>query len=205
MDVLIIRHPESYSAKKAADVADIPVINAGDGPNQHPTQTMLDLYTIFKQFGRLENLKIALVGNQKHYRTMHALSTALFKFSNNKIYGISPKGLEMPAKFKHAKYIDETIVMKNLNEKLAEVKPDIVYAGRIPEEYMKGDAKKYKYQITKETLKILPKTAIVMHPLPRVDEIDPEVDASSQAVYFRQARNGLYIREALLGLVLGRV
>lgn len=204
-DVLIIRHPQIGSAKEAADLAEIPVINAGDGPNQHPTQTMLDLYTIFKQFGRLNDLKIALVGNQKHYRTMHALSVALFKFSNNKIYGISPKGLEMPAEFKHANYLDETIDMSKLNDKLKEIKPDIVYAGRIPKEYMEGDAKKYAYHINKETLKSLPKDCVIMHPLPRVDEIDPEVDASPNAIYFTQARNGLYVREALLSLVLGRL
>lgn len=204
-DCLIIRHPDAFSAKKAAEVAQIPVINAGDGPNQHPTQTMLDLYTILKQFGRLDNLKIALVGSQKHYRTMHALSVALFKFSNNQIFGISPKGLEMPSEFKHANYKDEPIDMKKLNEKLSEIKPDIVYAGRIPKEYMKGDTKKYTYQINKETLKSLSKDCIIMHPLPRVDEIDPEVDASPNAVYFKQARNGLYIREALLALVLGRI
>lgn len=205
-DVLIIRHPEEFSAKKAAEIAQIPVINAGDGPNQHPTQTMLDLYTILKQFGRLDNLKIALVGNQKHYRTMHALSTAIFKFSDNKIYGISPKGLEMPTEFKHdTNYFDETIDMSKLDEKLAEIQPDIVYAGRIPKEYMSGDVKKYSYQINSKTLEGLPKHTVIMHPLPRVDEIDPEVDASPNAIYFTQARNGLYIREALLALVLGRI
>jgi len=204
-DVLIIRHPEVFSAKKAADVAQIPVINAGDGPNQHPTQTMLDLYTIFKQFGRLDNLKIALVGNQKHYRTMHALSAAMFKFSKNKIFGISPKGLEMPVEFKTGDYEDATIDMRKLNQKLSEIKPDIVYAGRIPKEYMKGDTKKFSYVINRKTVEILPKNCVIMHPLPRVDEIDPEVDASDKAIYFTQARNGLYIREALLGLVLGRI
>ncbi len=204
-DILVIRHPKPGSAKEAAEVAAIPVINAGDGPNQHPTQTMLDLYTIFKQFKKLDNLKIALVGNQKHYRTMHALSMALFKFENNQIFGISPKGLEMPAEFKHSNYTDAPIDMRNLDEKLAEIKPDIVYAGRIPKEYMRGDIKKYSYVINKQTLQALPKDSVIMHPLPRVDEIDPEVDASPKAIYFQQARNGLYVREALLSLVLGRL
>lgn len=204
-DVLIIRHPEPLSAKKAADVAQIPVINAGDGPNQHPTQTMLDLYTILKSLGRLDNLKIALVGNQKHYRTAHALSSAAFKFSKNKIYGISPKGLEMPAEFKNGDYTDATIDMRKLNETLAEIKPDVVYAGRIPKEYMKGDTAKYAYEINLKTMDILPKHCIIMHPLPRVDEIDPDLDTHPNAIYFQQARNGLYIREALLALVLGRL
>lgn len=204
-DVLIIRHPEAGSAKKAADLVDIPVINAGDGPNQHPTQTILDLYTIQKKFGRLNNLKVALVGNQKHYRTMHALSSALFKFAGNKIYGISPVGLEMPAEFKQGDYEDVPIDMKQLNQTLKTIKPDIVYAGRIPKEYMQGDSKKYDYQINIKTMDYLPKHTIIMHPLPRVDEIDPELDSHPNAIYFKQARNGLFIREALLALVLGRI
>ncbi|MDO8573349.1 MAG: aspartate carbamoyltransferase [Candidatus Daviesbacteria bacterium] len=204
-DVLIIRHPEAFSAKKAADVAQIPVLNAGDGPNQHPTQTMLDLYTILKTFGRLDNLKIAMVGNQKHYRTMHALSAAMFKFTGNKIYGISPKGLEMPDEFKTKDYQDVTINMEKLNETLAEIKPDVVYAGRIPKEYMKGDASKYTYRMNIKTMEFLPKHCIIMHPLPRIDEIDPNLDTHPNAIYFAQARNGLYIREALLALVLGRL
>lgn len=204
-DVLIIRHPEPFSAKEAANMAQIPVINAGDGPNQHPTQTMLDLYTILKRFGRLDNLKIALVGNQKHYRTVHALSSAMFKFPKNKIYGISPKGLEMPAEFKNGDYEDVTIDMQKLNETLAQIKPDVVYAGRIPKEYMTGDTAKYTYQINVQTMDFLPKHTIIMHPLPRVDEIDPNLDHHPNAIYFAQARNGLYAREALLALILGRL
>lgn len=204
-DILIIRHPQAFSAKKAAEVADIPVINAGDGPNQHPTQTLLDLYTIWKQFGRLDNLKVAMVGNQKHYRTMHALTVALFKFKGNKIYGISPEGLEMPDEFKQDGFKDVPIDMRDLNKTLKEVAPDVVYAGRIPKEYMEGDSKKYKYQINIETMDYLPKHTIMMHPLPRVDELDPNLDKHPNAIYFSQARNGLYIREALLSLVLGRI
>lgn len=204
-DVLVIRHPEAFSAKSAADVAQIPVMNAGDGPNQHPTQTILDLYTILKKFGRLDHLKIAMVGNQKHYRTMHALSAACFKFSGNKIYGISPIGLEMPTEFKTGDYEDVTINMKKLNETLAEIKPDVVYAGRIPKEYMKGDTSKYTYQINIKTMEFLPKHCIIMHPLPRIDELDPNLDAHPNAIYFTQARNGLYVREALLALVLGKM
>ncbi len=204
-DILIIRHPQAGSAKEAAGIVDIPVINAGDGPNQHPTQTMLDLYTILKKFGRLTNLKVALVGNQKHYRTMHALSVALFKFENNKVYGISPKGLEMPDEFKHKNYVDVPIDMSRLDKTLEEIAPDVVYAGRIPKEYMKGDSKAWNYQINLKTMEKLPKHTIIMHPLPRVGEIDPALDTHPNAIYFTQARNGLYIREALLSLVLGRV
>ncbi len=204
-DVLIIRHPKPGSAKEAAETASIPVINAGDGPNQHPTQTILDLYTIWKRFGRLNNLKVALVGNQKHYRTMHALSVALFKFGNNKVYGISPIGLEMPNKFKHKDYIDVPINMSELNQTLKEISPDVVYAGRIPKEYMDGDAKQYTYQINIKTMDSLPQHTIIMHPLPRVDEVDADLDKHPNAIYFQQAKNGLYVREALLALVLGKV
>lgn len=204
-DVLIIRHPEVGSAKKAADLATIPVINGGDGPNQHPTQTLLDLYTIQKVFGRLDNIKIAYVGDPKHYRPMRSLAIALNKFSNNKMYGVSPVGLEMEKEFKNNNFEDIAINMKDLDKILAKIKPDVIYAGRIPKEYMKGNTKKYAYLINKKTLEVVPKHCVLMHPLPRVDEIDPEVDASPKAIYFQQARNGLYVREALLALLLGRI
>lgn len=204
-DVMIIRHPEAGSARKAADVADIPVLNAGDGPNSHPTQTLLDLYTILKIFKRLDNLKIAMVGDPLHYRTFHGQFSALSKFSGNKFYGISPKGLEMPKEFRDETYEDVVIDMKDLDKTLTELKPDIVSVGRIPKEYIDGDAKKYDFQVTENTLKGLPEHAIVMHPLPRVNELDPKIDSNPKAVYFAQARNGLYVREALLALVLGRL
>lgn len=204
-DVLIIRHPEVGSAKQAADLASIPVVNGGDGPNQHPTQTLLDIYTIQKVFGKLNNLKIAFVGDPKHYRPMRSLTIALSKFTGNKIYGISPAGLEMENQFKNDDFEDVAINMKDLNETLSQIKPDVIYAGRIPKEYMQGDVKKYFYQINKNTLDAVPKHCVLMHPLPRVNEMDPEVDTNPKAIYFKQARNGLYVREALLGLVLGRI
>ncbi|MBI2011225.1 aspartate carbamoyltransferase [Candidatus Daviesbacteria bacterium] len=204
-NVLIIRHPEVGSAKRAADIAEIPVINAGDGPNQHPTQTLLDLYTIQKVFQRLEGLKVAFVGDPKHYRTMRSLAVALFKFAKNKIFGISPAGLEMDNQFKSESYNDLAINMKDLDKTLEQIKPDVVYAGRIPKEYMKKKVKEFSYLINKATMDILPKHSILMHPLPRVDEMDPEVDSNPKAIYFKQARNGMYIREALLALVLGRI
>lgn len=204
-DVMIIRHPESGSARKAAEVSDIPVINAGDGPNSHPTQTFLDMYTILKRFKRLDNLKIAFVGDPLHYRVFHGQFQALSKFTGNKFYGISPKGLEMPKEFRDSSYQDVVIDMKNLDRTIAELKPDIVSVGRIPKEYIKGDAEKYNFQVTINTIEKLPSHSIVMHPLPRVNELDPKIDASPKAVYFQQARNGLYVREALLALVLGRI
>ncbi|MBI2338653.1 aspartate carbamoyltransferase [Candidatus Daviesbacteria bacterium] len=204
-DVMIIRHPEAGSARKAADIADIPVINAGDGPNSHPTQALLDMYTILKIFKRLDNLKIVFVGDPLHYRTFHGQFSALSKFSGNQFYGVSPKGLEMPAEFRNSDYHDVVIDMKDLDKTLAELEPDIVSVGRIPKEYIDGDTQKYDFQVTMKTLTVLPDHSVIMHPLPRVNELDPEIDTNPKAVYFQQARNGLYVREALLALVLGRI
>ena len=204
-DVLVIRHPDTGSAKIAADLLEIPVINAGDGTNQHPTQTMLDLYTILKRFGKLDNLKIAFVGDPKHYRTMHGLLIAMSKFSNNQIYGISPEGLQMPTELKTENYHDVVIDMQDLDNNLAEINPDIVYVGRIPKEYMSEDSANYEYQITPKTLTGLSENTVIMHPLPRIDEIDVKVDEDPRAIYFEQAKNGLYVRTALLALVLGKV
>lgn len=204
-DVLVVRHPEAGSAQLVADLVDIPVINAGDGTNQHPTQTMLDIYTIMQKFGRLDNLKIAFVGDPKHYRTIHGLSIAMSKFANNQIFGISPEGLEMPAELKTENYQEVVIDMKDLNETLGKIAPDIVYVGRIPKEYMAGESTAYNYQINKGTLAVLPEKTIIMHPLPRVDEIDIAVDKDPRAIYFEQAKNGLYVRTALLALILGKI
>jgi aspartate carbamoyltransferase catalytic subunit len=204
-DALVIRHPEPGSAKRAADSIDIPVLNAGDGPNQHPTQTLLDVLTIEDLLGKLSNLKIAFVGDPLHYRTFHGQFSALSQFSGNKFYGISPKGLEMPDEYRNSTYKDVVINMKDLDKTLAEIKPDIISVGRIPREYIKGDAKKYDFRVTSETLKNIPKRSIIIHPLPRIDEIATEVDEDKRAVYFsHQVRNGLYVRMALLKLVLGR-
>lgn len=204
-DVLIIRHPRPGSVKEVADLVDIPVINAGDGPNSHPTQTLLDIYTILKILKRLDHLKIAFVGDPLHYRTFHGQLLGLSKFSGNKFYGISPKGLEMPKEFRNSNYQDVVINMKRLDETLAHIKPDVVSAGRIPEEYIQGDAKKYTFKITVDTVKRLPAKTLIMHPLPRVGEIDTEVDSFPNAVYFQQVKNGLFVREAILSLVLGAV
>ncbi|MGE5041348.1 MAG: aspartate carbamoyltransferase [Candidatus Levyibacteriota bacterium] len=205
-DAIVMRHPEPGSAARAAGVVEIPVINAGDGPNQHPTQTLLDLLTIKERLGRLNNLKVAFVGDPLHYRVFHGQFAALSGFKGNQFYGISPKGLEMPKEYRNAYYHDVVIDMKKLNETLAELKPDIVSIGRIPKEYIKGDAGKYKFVINSETLKSIPKKSIIMHPLPRIDEVSTDVDDDPRAVYFKyQVRNGLYIRMALLSLVLGKI
>jgi len=205
-DAIVLRHPEAGSAKRAADAVGIPVLNAGDGPNQHPSQTLLDLYTILEIFGHLDNLKIAFVGDPLHYRVFHGQFSGLSQYGGNTFYGISPKGLEMPKEYRNESYQDVVIDMKDVNKTLGEIKPDIVSVGRIPKEYISGDASQYNFVINADTLKELLPKSIIMHPLPRIDEITTDVDADPRAVYFsRQIRNGLYVRMALLGLVLGKI
>lgn len=206
-DVLILRHPTAYSAKQAADVADIPVINAGDGSNQHPTQTMLDLYTIMKEAGKLDGITVALMGDLKYGRTVHALSLALSHFKVKQIF-ISHPTLKMP---------DECLKVLNRRGVLYEqvdhlpddLQADFLYQTRVQKERF-SSLKEYKKIKDKFILdasfkKYLDKGIKLMHPLPRVNEIDPSLDAHTNAIYFSQARNGLYIREALLALVLGRM
>lgn len=207
-DILIIRHPENGSAKKAADVAQIPVINAGDGTNQHPTQTMLDLYTILKDAGKLDGITVAFMGDLKYGRTVHALSIALSHFKVKQIF-ISHPSLAMPDEYlKILKSRDrEFEVWEKLPNGLAGV--DFLYQTRVQKERFK-DLKLYnrikdQFILGKEFIKYLDKGVKLMHPLPRINEIDPSLDVHPNAIYFSQARNGLYVREALLGLVLGRI
>ena len=206
-DVLIIRHPEAFAAKKAADVADIPVINAGDGPNQHPTQTMLDLYTIMKEAGKIDGIKVALMGDLKYGRTVHALSLALSQFKVKQIFISHPK-LKMPEEF--LKILKERRVEFEEFEKLPDdLDADFLYQTRVQKERF-DDLKEYEkvkdlFVLGAPFRKYLDKGVKLMHPLPRVNEIDPALDSHENAIYFKQAKNGLYIREALLALVLGRL
>ncbi|OGE37912.1 aspartate carbamoyltransferase [Candidatus Daviesbacteria bacterium RIFCSPLOWO2_01_FULL_39_12] len=206
-DVLIIRHPAAYSAKEAADLANIPVINAGDGPNQHPTQTMLDLYTMMKEAGKLSGITVAFMGDLKYGRTVHALSLALSLFKVKQIF-ISHKSLKMPDEF--LEVLDKRgVVYEQLESLPDDLKADFLYQTRVQKERF-SSLKEYKKIKDKFILddsfkKYLDRGVRLMHPLPRVNEIDPALDSHPNAIYFKQARNGLYIREALLGLVLGRI
>jgi aspartate carbamoyltransferase catalytic subunit len=206
-DAIVIRHPQEGAARLAANISDIPVINAGDGSNQHPTQTLLDLYTIKRETGSLKR-KIAIIGDLKYGRTAHSLAYALAMFGAD-ITLISPKGLEMPEEVatdisKFNTKIEET---NDLEASIPDC--DVLYVTRIqkerfpdPEEYEKV---KGAYKITLATLEHAKKNAIVLHPLPRVDEIAPEVDATKHARYFKQVHYGLPVRMALLGLVMGAI
>ncbi|RLF75492.1 aspartate carbamoyltransferase [Palaeococcus sp. (in: euryarchaeotes)] len=207
-DVIVIRHPEEGAARLAAEVADIPVINAGDGSNQHPTQTLLDLYTIKRTFGRIDGLKIGLLGDLKYGRTVHSLSEALTHY-DVELYLISPELLRMP------KHIVEELRDKGVKiyetSDLESVIPelDVLYATRIQKERFPDEQEYLKvkgsYVITLDLLKNAKESLKIMHPLPRVDEIHPSVDASKHAIYFRQVFSGVPVRMALLGLTLGVV
>jgi len=206
-DVLIIRHPKVGSAKEAADVADIPVINAGDGPNQHPTQTMLDLYTMMKNAGKIDGLTVALMGDLKFGRTVHALSLALSLFKVKQVFISHPK-LKMPEEF--VKVLAERGVEYEEYDLLPQdLEADFLYQTRIQKERFTNlhEYKKIKdlFVLDRSFQKFLDRGIKLMHPLPRVNEIDPKLDAHPHAIYFQQARNGLYVREALLALILGRI
>lgn len=207
-DCLVIRHPKAGAAKEAAELAVIPVINAGDGPNQHPTQTMLDMYTILKEAGKFDGITIAFMGDLKYGRTVHALSIALSHFKVKQIF-ISHPTLAMPNEYlkllKSRK--NEFEIWEKLPDKLEGV--NFLYQTRVQKERFKNlnEYKKIKdlFILDKGFKKYLDKGVKLMHPLPRVNEMDASLDAHPNAIYFKQARNGLYVREALLALVLGRI
>jgi aspartate carbamoyltransferase catalytic subunit len=206
-DVIVIRHPRMGSAKEVADAVSIPVINAGDGAGQHPTQALLDLYTIRKELGTLKNLKIALVGDLKNGRTVHALVEVLSNFGV-RFYFVSPDLLRMPEEVAVRMKGKGCEVIETDDLVMAASKSDLVYMTRIQKERF-ADLSEYEkvkgsYIIDREFLDRLKKKITILHPLPRVDEIHPEVDSYPGAAYFRQMRNGVFVRMALLAMILGK-
>jgi len=208
-DAMVIRHPVEGAARLASEVATVPVINAGDGANQHPTQTFLDLFTIYEEFGRLENLKIGIMGDLKYGRTVHSLTHAMALFDAEMVF-ISPPSLKMPSTVL-SDLSEQGISFRTTNtpEDAADMNLDVLYVTRIQKERF-GDPQEYKnvahgYRIGKNTIAALGKQVRIMHPLPRVDEIAEEVDATPNAIYFTQAHNGVPARQALLGLVTGGI
>lgn len=206
-DVIVIRHPKTGSAKEAADAVPIPVINAGDGTGQHPTQALLDIYTMKKELGSLSHLTIAMVGDLKNGRTVHALVELLTLFGS-KLYFVSPDSLRMPVEITSRLKEKGIEVNETADMKLAAEKSDLIYMTRIQKERFPDlseyDRVKGSYVIDENFLKELKKEIVILHPLPRVDEIHPAVDNYSGAAYFRQMRNGVYVRMALLAMVLGK-
>jgi aspartate carbamoyltransferase len=206
-DVIVIRHQRTGSAKEAADAVPIPVINAGDGTGQHPTQALLDIYTIYKELGSLKNLVVSMVGDLKNGRTVHAL-VELLSLYQTQLYFVSPGSLRMPEeitsnlKQKSIKIEETEDMLKAANAS------NLVYMTRIQKERF-ADLSEYErvkgsYIINEEFLKKLKKKITILHPLPRVDEISPEVDAYPGAAYFRQVRNGVFVRMALLSMIFGK-
>lgn len=205
-DLIVMRHPLEGSSRYAAEVANIPVINAGDGANQHPTQTLLDLYSIKKTQGRLDNITILMVGDLKYGRTVHSLLQAMGPFSPV-FHFISHKDLRMPDEYKH--YLDSLHVKYEEHENLAEILPyaDIVYMTRVQRERfldpMEYERTKDMYVLNNAMLADTKPNMKILHPLPRVNEINQDVDDNSKAYYFEQARNGVFARQAVISAVLG--
>lgn len=206
-DMIVIRHPRIGSAKEAADATLIPVINAGDGTGQHPTQALLDMYTIYKELGSLKNLVVAMVGDLKNGRTVHALVELLSLF-HAKLYFVSPGLLRMPEEITSNLKEKGISIVETENMLEAANACDLVYMTRVQKERF-SDLSEYErvkgsFIIDGEFLERLKKKITILHPLPRVGEIHPEVDLYPGAAYFRQVRNGVFVRMALLAMMMGK-
>ncbi len=205
-DVIVLRHFQEGAASAAAAVSNVPIINAGDGPGHHPTQSLLDIYTIKRELGKIDRITIAMVGDLKHGRTVRSLAYLLTKFHNIRIYFVAPKVCKMKKDI--LDYLNKKGVHYEETEDLNKVLPlvDCVYMTRVQKERFKSkdDYNKAKgfYRLDKNNIGLLKSNSIIMHPLPRIDEISPDIDQDPRSAYFRQAENGLYIRMALLKKVL---
>jgi len=205
-DVIVLRHPQEGAARLAAHFANKPVINAGDGAGQHPTQTMLDLFTIRKEKKNLEGINVVILGDLKYGRTVHSLSEALAMFGAQLTF-VAPPTLQIPKE--HLKQIETMGHKPKISSSLeySIKQADVLYVTRIQKERFPDPAEYQKvagtFRIDLNALKDVKRDMIIMHPLPRVGEIAPEVDATEHARYFEQAFNGVPVRMALLGLVLG--
>src|SRR5213593_764444 len=204
-DVLVIRHPLEGAARMAAEFSRVPVINAGSGAEEHPTQALLDLYTIKKELGTIDGISIGLIGDLRYGRTVHSLAYALSQYKVN-LFLVSPDILQMRKEVAEevSKKIEVTET-PSLKEHLREL--DVIYMTRVQKERF-ADLQEYEkvkgsYRLVAEDLDKTKKNSIVMHQLPRVDEVDPSVDSTSHAKYFQQVGNGVVLRMGLLGLVLG--
>lgn len=206
-DIIVLRHYEEGSCKKASLVSNVPIINAGDGAGEHPTQALLDLYTIKDEIGRTDNLKVGLLGDLRYSRTIHSLVWLLSQQENIELYFISPEEIRMP--FKIINYLKEKGVYFKEDCCLKDIAPfvDVLYVTRIQKERFENQASyekiKNSYCLNKEIVSLMKETGRILHPLPRVSEIPEEIDTNPRAGYFKQAKNGLYLRMALLKMILG--
>ena len=207
-DLIIMRHPLEGAAKYASEISKVPVINAGDGAHQHPTQTLLDLYSIRKTQGRLDNLTITLIGDLKYGRTVHSLLMAMSHF-NPIFHFVAPEKLQMPDEYKFflhklgIKYYES----KEMGDCIADA--DILYMTRVQRERftdaMDYEKVKNSYILKNSTIEKSKDTMKILHPLPRVNEIATEVDDNPKAYYFEQTQNGVYTRQAIIARILGLV
>lgn len=202
-DCIVMRHFEAGAAARAAAVCQTPIINAGDGTGEHPSQALLDAYTIFKRFGRLDNLHIVFGGDLRYGRTVRSLSRLLSKYPGNHITYVSVPELQVNDDVKKFLKASGTTFEESTNVKAALAGADVVYWTRLQAEYLSDpSAIHQEFILNKKLLKYLNKDAIIMHPLPRVDEIHNDIDDDPRALYFTQAANGLYVRMALIDYVL---
>lgn len=206
-DVLVMRHTENGAALEASKYSSIPVINAGDGSGEHPTQALLDVFTIGEKFGDLKNLKVGLIGDLLYGRTVHSLSQILAAFEGVELYFISPEKLKLPQKFKELLQAQKVKIVESddLSHMISEL--DVLYVTRIQKERFEDLSEyenlKHSFRINAQTLEKMKSGSIILHPLPRLSEISIDVDSDPRSKYFEQARNGLFVRMALLELVLG--
>jgi len=206
-DVIVLRHPEIGSARMAADYAAVPVINAGDGPGEHPTQALLDLFTIQDELGTVDGLKIAMVGDLRYGRTVHSLTKLLLHYDVSLRF-VSPEILRLPLTIMN-EVIDAGMDVRETHDVSDVIEhADVLYVTRVQKERF-TDLAQYEevrdqHEITPELMALAKEKMVVMHPLPRVGEIHYAVDADPRAAYFRQVKNGMFIRMALLAAVLGK-
>jgi len=206
VDLIVMRHPEVGSAQRAAAVSSVPIINGGDGANEHPTQSLLDMFCIQSELGKLDGLTVALIGDLKFGRTVHSLSSLMANF-DIRLELVSPEGLHMPDKVLN--HLKQKGVKYRITSDLdsAITKADVLYVTRVQKERFDDiedyNAVKDLYTFTSATMSKAKKNAILMHPLPRVNEISVDVDSDPRAIYFKQVGYGMYLRAALMGCVLG--
>ena len=203
-DAIVMRHSRDDAAEVAAKVSSVPILNAGSGKGEHPTQSLLDMYTIREKRGKIDGVKVAILGDLVYGRTIHSLLTLLCLYDNVEVYGLSKEAFALPEKYitmlkEHG--IDYK-VCKSFDEIPKDV--DVLYHTRIQAERFEGDFGKEEYIINKEILNQFSKDTIVLHPLPRVNEISDDIDDDPRAMYFKQAHNGIPIRMSLLLQVLNK-
>lgn len=206
-DVVVLRHKAEGSAKRASEVSSVPIVNAGDGGDQHPTQALLDLYTIKQRHTTIDGLSVALVGDLKHGRAVRSLAYLLGKFEISRIYFVSGKGMEVHAGI--LEYLERHNVLFDLTDNLEKIasEVDVIYLTRFQKERVGEKAQELETTFLQTTLtpavvEKMKKSAVVLHPLPRNSEISPNFDSDPRAAYFDQIRNGLAVRMALLQTIL---